>query len=121
MKLLTAAVDSDPDGFTWTVPGELVTPASPCDVDGDEHDPAHECLVAFTGLASGRGCTVARVADVDVAPAQLLEVVREHWRRLGVDAAADEARQEAAALLDDAAPWPVGALLRRYDDELQPA
>lgn len=120
MKLLTAAVDIDPDGFSWTVPGELVVAYAWCDPNlGDNHDPEHECLYVFVGLASGKATTLARVSEVDMTRAQLLEAVRDSWAG---DTVTDEAiDDEAEELLRDAAPWPVGTFLRRYKDELCPA
>lgn len=122
MRLLVAAVDPDPAGFTWTVTGELVIAGAFCDLADDEHhDPTHECMVVFAGLASDRACTLARVADVDITRAQLRAGVRDHWRRCGVEAAPDEVEREAAAMLADAEDHRPGTLLRRYGTAMRPA
>lgn len=121
MKLLTAAVDAAPGGWTWTVPGELVIAAGDCDLADDEHhDPLHECMIAFVGMTSGKATTLAEVADVDVTQAQLLNLIRDYWRRAGVEATPAEGRQEAAAMLTDAEDHPLRTTLRRYGTALRP-
>lgn len=119
MKLLVAAVDGDPAGWSWTIPGELVLATNLCGLDDDPmHDPAHDCLFSFIGVVSGRATTCARVADVDHDRAQLLEVIRDFWAGDGAD---EEIEADADALLADAEPYAVGTFLHRRGDELEPA
>lgn len=120
MRLLVAAVDADPAGWTWTVPGELVHAAAFCDLaDTENHDPAHDCLFSFVGVASGRACTLAQVADLEVTREQLADIV---WVRLiGTGADLTEAKAEVKAMLDAAANWPAGTRLRRHGEELEAA
>lgn len=121
MKLLVAAVDPDPAGWSWCVPGELVAVDAFCDlVDDPNHDPAHDCLYSFLGIASGKATTLARVAEVDHTRAQLLAVVEDSYTLAGMEVTAEELNAEADDLLADAADWPVGTLLKRYKDDLVP-
>lgn len=118
MKLLTAAVDGDPAGWSWTIPGELVVAANLCSLDGDpNHDPDHDCRTSFIGLVSGCATTCARVAELDHDRAQLLEAIRGCWDGEGTD---EELEAEADALLADAEPFAVGTFLHRRDDDLVP-
>lgn len=118
MKLLTAAVDGDPAGWSWCIPGELVFAANLCDLDGDpNHASDHDCRFSFVGMVSGYATTCAQVAELDHTREQLLEAVRDFWDGPAED---EELEAEVDSLLADAAPYDVGTFLHRRDDELLP-
>lgn len=121
MKLLTAAVDPDPVGFSDAVPGELVYLGPVCGIDeADEFgDGGCGCGRSFAGLASDRGTTLAVVADVDLTAAQLEVLVADSLRRAGWDVAEDLAHEVAADMVDAAAPFPVGTRVRRTLDRIE--
>jgi hypothetical protein len=123
MKLLVAAVDLDPAGWSWCVPGELVSvDAAGCELAGtDVHDPEHDCMFAFVGLVSGKATTLAEVRDLDMTREQLLEVIRSDFAEVGMDLTDEQANGEADQMLEDAEEWPPGTLVRRYADDLMPA
>lgn len=125
MKLLVAALDQAPDGFTWTVVGEPVRAETWCDViinDPEHHNDDHDCLVSFLGLGSDRACTLAEVREVGLTFVQLREVVRDCWARLNVaDVHEQDLVDEAEELIAEAEPWTVGTFLRRWHNQLERA
>lgn len=122
MKLLVAAVGDREDDFAYTVPGEVVMSAVPCDRDlraGGECG----CSRAFIGLASGRATTAAVVADVEMEFEELLALLRtagdadREWL-------SEDAEWWAAAVAEIGADCgPVGTMVKRRawlddDDEI---
>lgn len=117
MKVLVATrrqQGSEPDDFTWTVEGELVTP-----VISECSSPTCGCDRGFGGLASHLVTTTAEVADLDIDPGALREVVRssladQGWLRHLSDVDADDfVSEHVSAILAVAALMPVGTVVRR--------
>ena len=100
MRALVATDQTDPrdGGFSYTVPGELLTAPPPCDKFGCG------CRWSFNGLSSTVGTTLALVVDrPDIDPATFAELVGDPW------------------VSDVAAEYPPGTVLVRWvprgDDE----
>ncbi len=117
MKVLVATRRSqglEPDDYSWTVEGELVTP-----VVSECSSPTCGCDRGFAGLASHRATTTAEVIELDLDPAALREVVRcsltdQGWLRFLGDAEAHElVTDHVETILEVAAALPVGTVVRR--------
>ncbi len=122
MKVLVATRRSqglEPDDFSWTVEGELVTP-----VISECSSPTCGCDRGFGGLASHLVTTTAEISELDIDPASLREAVRssladQGWLRSLRDIDADDfvsEHIEAIRLVAEA--WPVGTVVRRHREDL---
>lgn len=126
MKLLVATTRGQgrPGDFSWTVEGELVRVMDPCDRDLASGDPLGGCGCgrAFSGLASMRGTTTARVGELAVSETEVLMVLHHSLVQagyLGEELDDDEAaglREELSDLERLAAPHPVGTVVERSFD-----
>ncbi|MET7399161.1 hypothetical protein ABZS66_37335 [Dactylosporangium sp. NPDC005572] len=114
MRLLVAAVDPDPAGWFWAVAGELVYLGFVCDRDREKDVGGCGCRRSFTGLASGRATTTAVVADLEVDPDQLRQLLRDQfpgWTDEEID-------DETADLIRLGSSWPIGTLVHRDLDDV---
>lgn len=118
MRLLTAAAGSAPGDFAHAVPGELVYLGIVCARDRYGNGQGCGCGRAFIGLASHRGTTLAQVAEFDMGPLQLVQIVRAALLDAGWPTRA--ARALASEMVATAAPLDVGSYVRRHLDELRP-
>lgn len=84
------------DWFTWTEPGELVTPESFCPCA----DP--DCHRALIGVDTRRGTTVAVVADVPQTAEQITAAVVSSITRAWGDDLRKHAEEVAADMLEQA-------------------
>ena len=122
MKVLVATrrqQGSEPDDFSWTVEGELVTP-----VVSECSSPTCGCDRGFGGLASHKVTTTAEVAELDIDPAALREAVRssladQGWLQYLSDPDADEfVSEHVEAIRMVASALPVGTVVRRRREHL---
>jgi len=101
MRVLTAAIDPTPDGYSHCVAGELVIPD-------------HIGRYNWIGLTSDKGCTLAAVGEVEVDMATYASLVAEFMPRLHLDGDPEElVGATVASVLSVAGQWRVGTRLRR--------
>lgn len=108
--------------FCWTLEGELVWVAVPCDRDRDGRegvDGRCGCRRSMAGIASCRATTTFCVADLDMTRPQYEQILAEHlssnWS-LDDPQAAEAAGLIAADLLRQAARFAEGVVLERRGD-----
>lgn len=122
MKVLVADTGTEPDDHTATIPGELVVDSITCDRDRLRTGDACGCGKLWTGLASRRYTTVARVVDrpdldVDTFAGLLADsLASSGWKNV-----VEWAQEWAEDVADLAAEWPEDTRLRRDVDEVGPA
>jgi hypothetical protein len=119
MKLLAAAEGAGPgpDGFAWSIPGELVFTA-------DVHEDLRQhcmcgCVISFIGMTSGLATTTAVVVDLDLTREQLEAIARDHLTAPDEDEDPEWIAEFVADLLDAADPFPAGTLVRRHLDRIE--
>ncbi|PVZ03650.1 DUF7715 family protein [Actinomycetospora cinnamomea] len=114
MKVLVAPAQTQGarrGDFHHAVEGELVRIDPPCAADRRDPDGRCGCGRAFAGLNSARATTTARVADLPLSRADVVEALRSSLAQQGWDPA--EAAQEADDLLRTVADVPVGTVYGR--------
>jgi len=110
MRLLVAAVGTEPDDWAWTIPGELVVPLQPCDAADPDIGGLGEhctcgCVVGFLGVVSHKGTTAAVVDELDLDRTQLELIAGD--------------ADEADAMLAAAGDFPIGTVVRRRLDHVE--
>ncbi|MDL5158116.1 DUF7715 family protein [Actinomycetospora termitidis] len=121
MKVLVAtgrtqgARDND---YHHAIEGELVRIDPPCRKDRDDPDGRCGCGRGFAGMNSQRATTTARVAEVPLTREEYAEALRSSLEHDGYEPCTCRSTDEADALAELAATWPVGAVIERRLDEL---
>lgn len=108
MLVLAAATDPRDDGFSHTIPGELVVrPPIVCDAG---RAAACGCERSWAGMTTRKGTTLAHVVDRDLTPDTYIQLVTTHLiDTYGVDPGTAE--QEAQHLADTARHFGADAYL----------
>ncbi|RSN71343.1 DUF7715 family protein [Actinomadura sp. WAC 06369] len=95
------------DGFTYTIPGELLYRPFACDSDQDG-----QCGYgrAWVGITSRKGTTAAQIAEHDITVEEYAGLIAAHFTEVwGWDPL--DGRHEAAILAEIALEFPLGALI----------
>lgn len=119
MKVLVATARSQGargNDYHHAVEGELVRIDPPCRKDRDDADGRCGCGRGFSGMNSQQATTTARVAEVPLTSAEYAEALRSSLEQAGYDSCSCRSQDEAGALVELAAGWPVGTVVERRLD-----
>lgn len=113
--------DSD---FFWCTEGEMLRLGFVCDHKQRNPDRGCGCQRDLSGMDSSRGTTTAVVAEADMTREQYIDAIlatmdREGWTKHGF-IGRDDAATEADQILNAVADLPVGTIVERRGNRLQP-
>jgi hypothetical protein len=121
MKVLVATSRTQrtrKNDYNFCIEGELVWIGLVCRKDAQDPDGGCGCGRGFGGLSSHRATTTARVAEIEMSPAEYAEALRSSLEQQGYGADA-LCSKEADILAELVADWPVGAVVERRLDVIQ--
>jgi hypothetical protein len=124
MKLLTATATTQgtrDNDFDWTVEGELVWIGFVCATDRRNPEGGCGCGRAFSGLSSHRATTTAQVRDLPLTRDDVITALSGYYDSAGYGVyGAAELGGEVDDILRAVSGWPVGTIVERRIDVLQP-
>ena len=126
MKLLTATSETQgqrSNDFMWCAEGEIVKFGTEC--DGEDVDGHCGCRRSMVGVECNKATTTMKVADVEITRDELVNALRDNYKKAGwydlMDPAAaeDNILKEAEDLILLSESFPEGAIIEKRGDKFQ--